>query len=152
MLRRSKLFHSNLWPIAAYLVMALWLVVVNHTLIGLDFHFTSVQYAALAQLDSLVHFTVSLALTATFTQVYGWRWTLPKMILIMVAWEIAEVVSLAFLDSNMFAQPGRLGLSDPLYYAFDTADDLALGFAGGAVGAFFGAAEPLNSAEGLEDS
>jgi len=147
----SKIMRSNWWPIFSYLVMILWLITVNHTLIGLDFHFGPEQYAALAQLDGLVHFTTALALTATFTQVYGWRWTLPKMILIMVAWEILEVVSLVFVDPNMFAQPGRLGLSDPLYYAFDTADDLALGLAGSVVGAFFGA-EPLNSAEGLEES
>jgi hypothetical protein len=143
--------RSNWWPIAAFLVMALWLVTVNHTLIGLDFHFTPEHYAALAQLDSTVHFAVALALTATFTQVYGWRWTLPRMILIMVAWEILEAVSLAFGDPNMFAQPGRLGLSDSLYYAFDTADDLALGFAGAAVGSFFGA-EPLNTADDLDET
>ena len=147
----TKIMRSNWWPVFAYLSMILWLITVNHTLIGLDFHFTSVQYAALAQLDSLVHFTTALALTVTFTQVYGWRWTLPKMIVIMVIWEIFEAVSLGFMDPNMFAQPGRLGISDPLYYAFDTADDLALGLAGSVVGAFYGA-EPLNSAEGLEES
>ena len=146
----TKIVRSNCWPIFAYLSMILWLITVNHTLIGLDFHFGPEQYAALAQLDGLVHFTTALALTTTFTQVYGWRWTLPKMIVIMVIWEIAEAASLAFLDPNMFAQPGRLGLSDPLHYVFDTADDLALGLAGGVIGSFFGA-EPLNSAGGLKE-
>jgi len=136
--------------VLAYLVAALWLVVVNSTLLGLDFDLNPTDYAALAQLDSLVHFTVALALTATFTQVYGWRWTFPKMVLIVVLWEILEVGSILFVDSNMFAQPGRAGLLD-LYYAFDTADDLALGFAGAAVGSFFGA-EPLNTAEALDET
>src|SRR3990167_7336118 len=114
----TKIVRSNWWPIAAYLTMIFWLITVNHTLIGLDFRFTPVQYAALAQLDGLGHFTTALALTTAFTQVYGWRWTRPKMIVIMGIWEIAEAASLAFLEPNMFAQPGRLGLSDPLHYVF----------------------------------
>ena len=142
------MLKSNYWPIAAYLTMLFWLVVINHGHLGLNFNFTPEHYAALSQLDSIAHFTVTLSIGATFAAVYGWRWTLPKLIFVMVVWEILEMVTITFLAPGIFAQHGRAGRID-LFYVFDTMDDLAVGLAGALIGVFFNREpdpEPSNTA------
>ena len=146
-MRWPKFMRSNWWPIAAYLVMLLWLVVVNHRHIGLDFGLTKEHYAALAQLDSVAHFTAALSLATTFTMVYGPKWTLPKLLVTILAWEIFEALALTFMAPNLFAQPGRPCLVD-LVYLCDTLDDIALGVAAAFLGCHF--TEPLNSTSRLE--
>lgn len=143
-----SLLRSNLWPVAAYAVMALWLVVINHTHLGLDFHFTAETFSALSQLDSVVHFTTALALAAAFSQVRGARWTVPRLLALVLVWEAAEALVVGYVSPRVFSQPGRLGLLD-LVYLFDTLDDIALGVAGTLVGAYF--TKPLSSPGAMED-
>jgi len=142
---------SNWWLVAAYLTMVLWLVVINHRNIGLDFGFGPTDFAALSQLDSVAHFTVALSLAAAFTQVRGRWWTLPKLLAVIVLWEAFEVYALlAFGKPDLFAMPDRRGLVD-LVYLFDTLDDIALGTAGALVGCFLGA-EGSNTPEGIKEA
>lgn len=140
-----SIMRSNWWPIACYLTMIFWLVAINHHHIGLDFHFTAEHFYALSQLDAIAHFSVALSLAATFTPVFGKRWTLARLIAIVIAWELFEMFVLATLRPNIFSQPGRVGLLD-LVYAFDTLDDIALGVAGSLVGVFYGEASNSPSA------
>lgn len=135
--------RSNLWPVACYLTMILWLLVINQRHIGLDFNTTAEQYYALSQLDSVAHFSVALSLAAVFTPVFGKRWTLARLTIVIIAWELVEMSILATFQSNLFSQPGRLGLLD-LVYVYDTLDDIALGIGGALIGVFYGT-EPSNT-------
>ena len=92
--------------------------------------------AALAQLDSVVHFTTALALSAAFTQVRGARWTVPRLLAIVLLWEAIEAFVMGYISPRIFSQPSREGLLD-LVYLYDTLDDIALGVAGTLVGAYF---------------
>ena len=138
-----RFMRSNLWPIAAYLTMIFWFIVINHTHIGLNFNFTPEQFYALSQLDAIAHFSVALSLAATFTPVFGKRWTLVRLIVVVFAWELMEMLVLAVIRPDTFSQPGRLGLLD-LVYVYDTLDDIALGIAGALIGGFYGN-EPSNT-------
>lgn len=138
-----RFLRSNLWPVVAYAVCALWLVVINHTHLGLDFHFTAEHFSALSQLDSIVHFTTALALATAFSRVRGPRWTVPRLITLVLLWEIAEAFVVGYVSPRIFSQPLRSGLLD-LVYLFDTLDDIALGVAGALVGAYW--TKPLNRA------
>lgn len=134
-MRMRKVLESNWWPVAAYFVMLSWLVVVNHVhIFDLNFNFTAEHYAALAQLDSTVHFAATLALSAAFTQVYGRRWTIPRLLILILAWEVFEVYALTSISSSLFTQPGRFGVD--LLYLMDTLDDLLLGLSGTILGAY----------------
>mgnify|MGYP001575767798 FL=1 len=142
MLRR--IMRSNLWPVAAYLTMALWFIVVNQHHIGLNFNTTSEQFYALAQLDAVAHFSVALSLAATFTPVFGKKWTLGRLIIIVIGWELVEMLVLSVFRPNIFSQPGRLGLLDLVYF-YDTLDDIALGIAGTLAGVYHHGTEPSNT-------
>ncbi len=137
-----KIVQSNLWPIVCYLTMIFWLVVINHHHIGLNFGFTAEQYYALSQLDSIAHFSVALSLAATFTPVFGKRWTLAPLIVVIFAWELLEGLVLSTFRPDIFSQPGRAGLVD-LVYVYDTLDDIALGIAGALIGVY--GTEPSNT-------
>lgn len=138
-MKYRRVMTSNLWPVVCYLTMAFWLIVINHHHIGLDFHFTGEHFYALAQLDAIAHFSVALSLAATFTPVFGKKWTLARLIVVVIAWELLEMLVLSVIQPRIFSQPGRLGLLD-LVYAFDTLDDIALGVAGALIGVFYGEA------------
>ena len=128
-------FGGYLLPVLAYTVMAFWLFVINHQHFGLDFHFTATDFAALAQLDAIAHFTVALSVAAVFTPVTGRKWTLTRLLILVVAWEIDEILVLVLIRPDMFSQPGRRGLFD-LVYVYDTLDDIALGTAGALMGVY----------------
>lgn len=126
--------------------MIFWLVAVNHPHLGLNFNFTAEHFYALAQLDAIAHFSVALSLAATFTPVFGKKWTLARLIIVVIAWELVEMLVLATLRPDLFSQPGRLGLLD-LVYVMDTLDDIALGIVGAFIGVYFGGTEPSNTSE-----
>ena len=143
-------FGGYLLPVLAYAVMAFWLFVINHTHLGFDFNFTADDFAALSQLDAIAHFTVALSVAAVFTPVTGRKWTLTRLLILVVAWEIAEIFVLAAIRPDMFSQPGRYGLVD-LVYVYDTLDDIALGTAGAFVGVYL-SPEASNTPNVLEKS
>ena len=145
-----EILKSNWWPVFAYGVMATWLFVINHTHLGLDFNFTADDFAALSQLDAIAHFTVALSVAAAFTPVTGRKWTLTRLLLLVVVWEIAEIFVLAAIRPDMFSQPGRRGLVD-LVYVYDTLDDIALGTAGALLGVYL-SPEASNTPKVLEKS
>lgn len=130
---------SNLWPVVAYAAMILWFVVIGHMHLGLNFHFTADQFYALSQLDAIVHFAVALSLAATFTPVFGKKLALTQLIIVIIAWELFEMLVLSAIRPNLFSQPGRPGLLDFVYVS-DTLDDIALGTAGALIGVYFGEA------------
>ena len=143
-----KILESNYWPVLAYMSMATWLIVINHKNLGLDFHFTADDFTALSQLDAIAHFTVALSVAAAFTPVTGRKWTLTRLLLLVVVWEIAEIFVLAAIRPDMFSQPGRRGLVD-LVYVYDTLDDIALGTAGAILGVYL-SPEASNTPKVLE--
>ena len=145
-----EILKSNWWPVFAYGVMATWLVVINHTHLGLDFNFTAEHFYALSQLDAIAHFTVALSVAAAFTPVTGRKWTLTRLLLLVVVWEISEIFVLAAIRPDMFSQPGRRGLVD-LLYVYDTLDDIALGTAGALLGVYL-SPEASNTPKVLEKS
>ncbi len=143
-----KIFRSNWWPVLAYLVMVLWLIVINQGNLHLNLNLTAEHYAALSQLDSVAHFTVALAVGAAFSQVYGRRWTFVRLAVVIFVWEVMEMFVLTQLAPDIFSMPGRPGIVD-LIYIFDTLDDIALGLAGALVGCYLNG-KPSNTASAIE--
>ena len=126
------------WPIAAYVVAVLWLVVVNVKNLSPAFQPDGEHYTFLVQLDSTVHFMTALALSSVGASVLGRRRTLGIMIAIILLWELFEWVYQPML--------ARAPVTSYLWYYSDTMDDIAMGIAGTLTGVFFGT-EALNGSE-----
>jgi len=121
-----KLMHSRLWPVVAYAVMGLWLILVNAENLG--FSVTKPGfYGILAEFDSVAHFSVALSLAVVSREMVGRSRTIQWMLVLFVGWEVFEVLSMPSLAATTLDQVG------PVYY-FDTLQDVAMGVFGLLVG------------------
>lgn len=126
----SSIWRSRWWPIATYIVMAFWLFVVNHSVIGWTIN---ADTSVLVQLDGLAHFSAAMALATTYVYYVSRKSVVIWLLGVSVIWEILEV-----LTRPLFAGvPVVLDMT----YAIDTMEDLALDIAGILVGVHFGLAE-----------
>lgn len=133
--RLYLVFSSNLWPVAAYGVMAFWVV---------SSHFMSYEsWLLLLPLNAVAHYTVTMSLAIVGTEWLGRRRTLLIVSVLIVTWEVFELWWFGMLLQNTLTDTSRFD------YVSDTLDDIALGLAGLLTGAYFGAAKPSNTPDGL---
>ena len=133
---RRNLMTSNWWPVAAYLTMALWLIMVNINNLPVGYRGSEQYFRTLSQLDGIAHFTVALSLTSVGVSVLGCRRTFGIMMALVLTWEAFEV-----LTQPLLAGPS---LRLDSVYLVDMLDDITIGLAGALIGVYFGA-EPSNT-------
>ena len=119
------ILRSNLWPVAAYATMALWLV--SGHVLGL----TEAEFLLLLPLNGVAHYTTALAMAAVGSAWLGRRKSMLLIVSAMVVWEIFEFWWFGVLLGNVLHDTRLFD------YWTDTMSDLVLGTAGMLTGTYF---------------
>ena len=117
-----SVLRSNLWPVAAYMACAVWLLS--------SFLMDHPTWLKLVPLNGLVHYTVTLSFSVVGSEWMGRRKTMALVLGLMVGWELFELWWFGTLLGN------RLEDTRVFEYWVDMSSDFALGSAGMLTGAY----------------